>query len=205
MLNNFAWVLATSPDDDCGMASGPSNWAQSLRTDRVQAVAHPQHAGRRLRRNGRLRLGPQVVREIGRTGGRGDEGTAAAGIGELSAEEAVARRRRKTPQEPDAARPRSLSVGTMAPWPRACMARRGNACDRRRKHGTDVRVHAERKPAAPHAGGRGGHAGLCRRFGEDEETWGIVGLLHDFDYERWPQPPDHPLQGAAILAAARLS
>lgn len=34
----------------------------------------------------------------------------------------------------------------------------------------------------------------------DEEKWGIVGLLHDFDYERWPNPPDHPLQGAKILA-----
>jgi putative nucleotidyltransferase with HDIG domain len=40
----------------------------------------------------------------------------------------------------------------------------------------------------------------ARRFGEDEEKWGQVGLLHDFDYERWPNPPDHPLQGAAILA-----
>lgn len=39
----------------------------------------------------------------------------------------------------------------------------------------------------------------ARHFGEDEETWGIVGLLHDFDYERWPDPPDHPLKGAAIL------
>ncbi len=39
----------------------------------------------------------------------------------------------------------------------------------------------------------------ARKLGEDEETWGIVGLLHDFDYERWPNPPDHPLQGSQIL------
>ena len=39
----------------------------------------------------------------------------------------------------------------------------------------------------------------ARKFGEDEEKWGTVGLLHDFDYERWPHPPDHPLKGAAIL------
>ena len=39
----------------------------------------------------------------------------------------------------------------------------------------------------------------ARKFGEDEAKWGTVGLLHDFDYQRWPDPPDHPLQGAAIL------
>ena len=44
-------------------------------------------------------------------------------------------------------------------------------------------------------------AAYARKFGEDETTWGIVGLLHDFDYERWPNPPDHPLKGAEILAA----
>lgn len=36
-------------------------------------------------------------------------------------------------------------------------------------------------------------------FGEDAEKWATVGLLHDFDYERWPDPPDHPLKGAEIL------
>ncbi|MCE9553902.1 MAG: HDIG domain-containing protein [Planctomycetes bacterium] len=40
----------------------------------------------------------------------------------------------------------------------------------------------------------------ARKFGDDEDKWGIVGLLHDFDYERWPNPPDHPLKGAEILA-----
>jgi len=40
----------------------------------------------------------------------------------------------------------------------------------------------------------------ARKLGEDEEKWGVVGLLHDFDYERWPDPPNHPLKGAAILA-----
>jgi putative nucleotidyltransferase with HDIG domain len=39
----------------------------------------------------------------------------------------------------------------------------------------------------------------ARKLAQDEEKWGLVGLLHDFDYERWPNPPDHPLKGAAIL------
>ncbi len=41
----------------------------------------------------------------------------------------------------------------------------------------------------------------ARRFGEDEELWGIVGLLHDFDYEQNPTIPEHPLRGAEILRA----
>lgn len=40
----------------------------------------------------------------------------------------------------------------------------------------------------------------AEKNGEDIEKWGVIGLLHDFDYERWPNPPDHPLKGAAILA-----
>ena len=39
----------------------------------------------------------------------------------------------------------------------------------------------------------------ARKLGEDEERWGVVGLLHDFDYERWPNAPDHPLKGSEIL------
>jgi putative nucleotidyltransferase with HDIG domain len=39
------------------------------------------------------------------------------------------------------------------------------------------------------------------KLGEDVEKWGVVGLLHDFDYERWPNPPDHPLKGSEILRA----
>lgn len=39
----------------------------------------------------------------------------------------------------------------------------------------------------------------ARKFGADEELWGRVGLLHDFDYERFPNPPDHPLEGSKIL------
>src|SRR6202790_3266612 len=34
---------------------------------------------------------------------------------------------------------------------------------------------------------------------EDETLWGIVGLLHDFDYERWPSLEDHPYKGNEIL------
>jgi putative nucleotidyltransferase with HDIG domain len=41
----------------------------------------------------------------------------------------------------------------------------------------------------------------ARKLGEDEEKWGVVGLLHDFDYERWPNAPDHPLKGSEILRA----
>lgn len=39
----------------------------------------------------------------------------------------------------------------------------------------------------------------AQKFGEDEETWGIVGLLHDFDYEKHPTPEEHPYVGAEIL------
>lgn len=41
--------------------------------------------------------------------------------------------------------------------------------------------------------------GYARQFGEDEAIWGVTALLHDFDYERWPSPDDHPFRGIEIL------
>jgi putative nucleotidyltransferase with HDIG domain len=43
--------------------------------------------------------------------------------------------------------------------------------------------------------------GYARTIGEDEEVWGMVALLHDFDYERYPDLADHPFRGAEILRA----
>ena len=42
----------------------------------------------------------------------------------------------------------------------------------------------------------------ARRDGADEDQWGIAGLVHDFDYERWPEPPEHTREGVKILREA---
>src|ERR671930_331232 len=39
----------------------------------------------------------------------------------------------------------------------------------------------------------------ARKFGEDEETWGVTGLIHDFDYEKHPTPEEHPFVGNRTL------
>lgn len=39
----------------------------------------------------------------------------------------------------------------------------------------------------------------ARKYGEDQEKWSITGLLHDFDYEMYPNAPDHPSKGSEIL------
>jgi predicted hydrolase (HD superfamily) len=39
----------------------------------------------------------------------------------------------------------------------------------------------------------------AKKFRQDEEVWGITGLLHDFDYEMYPTMPDHPFKGSEIL------
>ena len=41
--------------------------------------------------------------------------------------------------------------------------------------------------------------GYARLWGENEEEWGVVALLHDFDYERWPDQANHPFRGVDIL------
>src|SRR6516162_9125463 len=39
----------------------------------------------------------------------------------------------------------------------------------------------------------------ARRFSGDEELWGVVGLLHDFDYDKYPSLEEHPYRGNEIL------
>jgi predicted hydrolase (HD superfamily) len=58
--------------------------------------------------------------------------------------------------------------------------------------GDSLRAHARAVEAAVR--------GYARLFGEHEEEWGIVGLLHDFDYERYPTSADHPFRGCEELA-----
>jgi predicted hydrolase (HD superfamily) len=43
--------------------------------------------------------------------------------------------------------------------------------------------------------------GYARLWGENEHDWGLVALLHDFDYERWPDQTNHPFRGVEILTA----
>ncbi len=44
--------------------------------------------------------------------------------------------------------------------------------------------------------------GLARKFGEDEDKWGIAGLLHDIDYDETKDPKEHSLKGYEILKNA---
>ncbi len=54
-----------------------------------------------------------------------------------------------------------------------------------------LRAHARAVEAALRA--------YARKFGEDEELWGVTGLLHDMDYEKHPAPEEHPETGCAVL------
>jgi predicted hydrolase (HD superfamily) len=39
----------------------------------------------------------------------------------------------------------------------------------------------------------------ARKFGEDEDRWGVLGLIHDWDYESGPTPEQHPMRGIEML------
>jgi putative nucleotidyltransferase with HDIG domain len=58
-------------------------------------------------------------------------------------------------------------------------------------HSESLRKHALAVEACMRA-----YAG---KTGADEELWGMVGLLHDFDYEKYPSPEEHPYKGCEIL------
>jgi putative nucleotidyltransferase with HDIG domain len=60
-------------------------------------------------------------------------------------------------------------------------------------HGESLRKHMLAVEAAVR--------GYARQFGEDEDDWGVVALLHDFDYERYPDQENHPYRGVEVLEA----
>ena len=60
-------------------------------------------------------------------------------------------------------------------------------------HGESLRKHMMAVEAAVR--------GYARQFGEDEDDWGVVALLHDFDYERYPDQENHPYRGVEVLEA----
>ena len=60
-------------------------------------------------------------------------------------------------------------------------------------HGESLRKHMLAVEAAVR--------GYARLWGEPEEDWAVVALLHDFDYEKWPDPAEHPFRGVEILKA----
>jgi len=58
-------------------------------------------------------------------------------------------------------------------------------------HSESLRKHALAVEACMRA--------YAKKFGGDEELWGVVGLLHDFDYDKYPSLEDHPYRGNEIL------
>ena len=46
--------------------------------------------------------------------------------------------------------------------------------------------------------------GYARMWGEDEDAWGFVALIHDFDYEKYPDRENHPYRGVEILKASAI-
>jgi putative nucleotidyltransferase with HDIG domain len=58
-------------------------------------------------------------------------------------------------------------------------------------HSESLRKHAMAVEACMRA--------YARKFGENEELWGVVGLIHDFDYEKYPSAQEHPFKGNEIL------
>src|SRR3712207_6165484 len=84
-------------------------------------------------------------------------------------------------QEPGTRRPKGGTLNREESWELLC---EWTESDSLRKHMLAVEA---------------GMRAYARRFGEDEEKWGITGLLHDMDYEKHPTPDEHPMVGVREL------
>jgi len=66
-------------------------------------------------------------------------------------------------------------------------------------HSESLRKHALAVEACMRACARKFAAGTPEGWSSEEDLWGVVGLIHDFDYEKWPSRDDHPYKGNEIL------
>ena len=162
VLNNLAWLLATSPD------AGPAQRQTldraghaGLRSDRVQAGPHPQHAGRRLCRDGQLRRGHRTGREKAVELGNDQlKGQLSKELRKLPGPQAVAR------SDSAGGRGRHRTGGRARTAQLSAQRRHGPQQSEEARRGppgglgAGLPVHGQRQPAQAHAGRRSRHAGL---------------------------------------------
>ena len=172
VLNNLAWVLATSPDDNLRDGKRAIELAKQACevTEYKQAhILSTLAAG--YAEIGRLRLGHRPGRRRRSSSAPTSSRGSSKGARKLPGPQAVARSG-AADQVPEPQAAADERVGADPTTRRPGRSVGVSALDRQAGLGTGLRVHGQRQPAQAHAGGRSGHASLCPRIGEPTKTPG---------------------------------